>query len=85
MITNNVVYEQTYHILTNNVISQIMSYIKYRMSYTSNVYRTCPLMPIYIYMSRSTTYFPSHEGKETSLSTSSAVVWRETVEMTGPS
>ena len=50
MITNNVVYEQTYHILTNNVISQIMSYIKYRMSYTSNVYRICPLMPIYIHV-----------------------------------
>ena len=97
MITNNVVYEQTYHILTNNVISQIMSYIKYRMSY---VHQMCieyvSLMPIYIhgegnkslyiYVSNiSTTSFPSHEGKETSLSTSSAIVWRETVEMTGPS
>ena len=42
-----------------------MSYIKYKMSYTSNVYWICPLMPIYIYiyMSRSTIYFPSHEGK----------------------
>ena len=85
MITNNAVYEQTYHILTNNVISWIMSYIKYRMSYTSNVYRICPLMPIYIYMSRSTISFPSYEGKETNLSTSSIVVWRETMEMTGSS
>ena len=36
--------------ITNNVISRIMSYIKYRMSYTSNVYRICPLMPIYIHV-----------------------------------
>ena len=74
-----------------------MSYIKYRMSYTSNVYRIClsdayiytwgrKKVSLYIYVSNiSTTSFPSHEGKETSLSTSSTVVWRETVEMTGPS
>ena len=50
MITHNVLYEQTYHILTNNFISRIMSYIKYKMSY---IHQMCieyvSLMPIYIH------------------------------------
>ena len=96
MITNNVVYEQTYHILTNNVIHQIChtSNIEWHMyiKCVLNISLRCLYIymgketSLYIYVSNiSTTSFPSHEGKETSLSTSSAIVWRKTMEMTGPS
>ena len=48
MITNNVVYEQTYHILTNNVISLIFSFMKYT-SYIK--YKMLCIYQIYTYMS----------------------------------
>ena len=79
-------YRMSYvHQMCNEYVSLMPIYIhgegKKSLSLSLSLY-----IYIYMYVSNiSTTSFSSHKRKETSLSTSSAVVWRETVEMMRPS